>query len=192
MKKPFIILLALLLTFCSMSEKAVNIVTDRYEIRSELAQSGKQKPVIHSIYPPARNYPDHWLTYIDDIDSFQVAYPADYPSGHPDSMKGMSIERPLPSRPCSTSLTGASALTLLSLSKGRAEWGRVDHFENEKMGEFETEEQKPICRPPTNEGAAGYALCSEHNGKTVVICINQMKDDPAMAKQIFETFRWTQ
>ncbi len=36
-----------------------------------------------------------------------------------------------------------------------------------------------------------YTFCSQENGKTVVLCINQMKDDPEMAKQIFESFRWT-
>lgn len=36
-----------------------------------------------------------------------------------------------------------------------------------------------------------YGFCSEKDGKTVVICISQMTDDPDLAKQIFETFRWT-
>lgn len=41
------------------------------------------------------------------------------------------------------------------------------------------------------ERSAAYVLCSEKDGKTVVICITQMTDNPAIAKQIFETFRWT-
>jgi hypothetical protein len=40
--------------------------------------------------------------------------------------------------------------------------------------------------------AAVYALCSEKDGKTVVICISQMTDNREQAKEIFETFRWTQ
>lgn len=39
---------------------------------------------------------------------------------------------------------------------------------------------------------SAYALCSEKNGKTVVICISQVTDDPDLAEQIFETFRWTE
>jgi hypothetical protein len=40
--------------------------------------------------------------------------------------------------------------------------------------------------------AATYAFCSQKDGTTVAICINQMTDNPALAQQIFETFRWTQ
>jgi hypothetical protein len=39
---------------------------------------------------------------------------------------------------------------------------------------------------------SAYALCSEHNGKTVVICLSQATDDPKMAEEIFSTFRWTE
>jgi hypothetical protein len=38
---------------------------------------------------------------------------------------------------------------------------------------------------------SAYALCSEKNGKTIVICVSQVTDNPDFAKQIFETFRWT-
>jgi hypothetical protein len=34
-------------------------------------------------------------------------------------------------------------------------------------------------------------MCSEHNGKTVAICITQDKDDREMAEAIFSSFRWT-
>lgn len=37
---------------------------------------------------------------------------------------------------------------------------------------------------------SAYALCSERDGKTVVICLSQMTDDPKMAEEIFSTFRW--
>ncbi len=39
---------------------------------------------------------------------------------------------------------------------------------------------------------SAYALCSERDGKTVVICLSQMTDDPKMAEEIFSTFRWTE
>lgn len=38
---------------------------------------------------------------------------------------------------------------------------------------------------------SAYAFCAEKGGKAVAICIQQMTDDEAMAKQIFESFRWT-
>lgn len=47
----------------------------------------------------------------------------------------------------------------------------------------------PLCRP-TGSGVA-YSLCSEKDGKTVVICISQMTDNPQLAEDIFKTFRWT-
>jgi hypothetical protein len=37
---------------------------------------------------------------------------------------------------------------------------------------------------------AGYTLCSQRGDKTVVICLQQMKDDPKMADEIFSTLRW--
>jgi hypothetical protein len=37
-----------------------------------------------------------------------------------------------------------------------------------------------------------YLLCSEHDGKTVVVEINQVTPDPEMAEKIFSTFKWTE
>jgi hypothetical protein len=37
-----------------------------------------------------------------------------------------------------------------------------------------------------------YVLCSELSAKTVVIEINQITDNIVLAKQIFETFQWTE
>jgi hypothetical protein len=41
------------------------------------------------------------------------------------------------------------------------------------------------------EYGSAYALCSGKDGKTVVICISQVTDNPDLARRIFETFRWT-
>ncbi len=37
---------------------------------------------------------------------------------------------------------------------------------------------------------SAYAFCSQKNGKTVLICISQMTDNPGLAEEIFRTFRW--
>jgi len=37
---------------------------------------------------------------------------------------------------------------------------------------------------------SAYALCSEKDGKRVVVCIQQMTDNPKLAEEIFSTFRW--
>lgn len=39
-------------------------------------------------------------------------------------------------------------------------------------------------------GGGGYALCSQKGERTALICLSQMTDDPALAEQIFSTFRW--
>lgn len=39
---------------------------------------------------------------------------------------------------------------------------------------------------------SAYAFCAEKDGKAVAICIQQMTDDEALAKEIFESFRWTE
>lgn len=92
-------------------------------------------------------------------------------------------------QPCSPSLTGASHMTPLPKANGKTEWGKVDYWDLFYTGDFPNM-QEPLCRPPVEKGAAAYALCSEKDGKTVVICISQMQDDPVLAKEIFETFRW--
>lgn len=37
---------------------------------------------------------------------------------------------------------------------------------------------------------ATYAFCAEKDARRVVICMNQNKDNPELAKQVFESFRW--
>jgi hypothetical protein len=93
------------------------------------------------------------------------------------------------SSPCSPSLTGASQMNPLLNANAKAEWGRVDL--NELM-------QQEGYIPPYNTdnvkcgGAPNvYAFCSEHEGKTVVICVNEVTDNPALAEEIFKTFKWT-
>ena len=112
--------------------------------------------------------------------------------------------------PCSPSLTGASTTTPLPNANGTAEWGRVDES---RFGLYALEPE-PICQPPiiyedfcgeagqyaggdcakskpARLPVAAYALCSHKDGKTVVICISQMTQNEPLAKQIFDTFRWT-
>jgi hypothetical protein len=101
---------------------------------------------------------------------------------------------------CSPSLMGSTHMQEISESGGKAQWGKVDD------AQASSDEPYPdaLCDVPTNNctkeeywtsgcktGAAAYALCSEKGGKTVLICISQQTDDSALAKKIFDTFRWT-
>ncbi len=82
----------------------------------------------------------------------------------------------------------------LSVTNTNSAWAKVDFFEkfdSRGQGWIDYGDPYPLCAT-LGSYEARYAFCSEKNGKTVVICISQMKDDPAMAKQIFETFRWTE
>lgn len=89
---------------------------------------------------------------------------------------------------CSPSVTGASSGATLEKANGKAEWGRVDFWDHGMDYEPGTE---PLCRAAGGPTGTGYALCSEKDGKTVVICISQMSDNPKLAEDIFKTFRWT-
>jgi hypothetical protein len=96
---------------------------------------------------------------------------------------------------CSTSITGSSHMSPFTNANGEAEWGRVDGWDNLK---FETGDNpyeglnNVICNydgvSPDN---TIYTLCGEKNQKTVVVCINQVTKNEDLAKQIFETFHWT-
>lgn len=39
---------------------------------------------------------------------------------------------------------------------------------------------------------SAYALCSERGDKRVVVCVEQLTDDPQLAEEIFRSFRWTE
>lgn len=95
---------------------------------------------------------------------------------------------------CSPSLMGTSQITNLVDVNPKATWGRVDAWDYSDGEGWEPpyELGDVLCNYPTGiESAAGYALCSEKNGKTVVVCISQITKNEELAKQIFETFRWT-
>lgn len=70
------------------------------------------------------------------------------------------------------------------------QWGKVDFFEIYGM-DYELNKE-PLCHPKSGKDGAAYALCSEKDGKTVLICVSQVTDNPELARQIFETFRWTE
>lgn len=48
--------------------------------------------------------------------------------------------------------------------------------------------QEPICRP--SSGGTSYVFCAEQDNKTIMICIDQQTDNPKLAEEIFNTFRW--
>jgi len=83
-------------------------------------------------------------------------------------------------------------------------WGRAD-FHDEPLAKLYTEEIDAPCEPPQvwdklidgsfpkqpPEGMVAYALCAQKKEKIVLACLKQITNNPALAKQIFETFRWT-
>lgn len=143
--------------------------------------------------------PDNFSLYESEA-GYKIAVPLGYtyaelaPSGkyyyygYPDTNpRGMSsIEFYPESLPCTPSLTGVSQSTSLPNTGEKTEWGKVDFFDIYGM-DYDPESE-PKCRPPV-DGAA-YVLCSEKDGKTVLICISQATDNPALAEEIFKTFRW--
>lgn len=99
---------------------------------------------------------------------------------------------------CSPSLTGASQTEPLASANGKAEWGKIgllnayDAYIDAVCRPFtEGCTQREIFEGTCETKGGAYALCSEKDGKTVVICISQMTDNPKQAQEVFETFRWT-
>ncbi len=179
-----IILISGLLALVSCSRNTENSTSGCYS-------NGTDRDVICDLNRGYTFYQPKWVNATDWKERNMNITTYDFPLSLQEQNEWASSGYYLPREiTCSPFFTGASVMAMLSAANGKAEWGRVDHFDNEKMGEFETDDQKPICIPPTNKGAAGYALCTEKDGKTVLICISQIKDDPKMAQQIFETFRW--
>lgn len=127
------------------------------------------------------------ISYVDDVDNFIISYPADYPKEKPIFMNDMSMNRS--TEPCSAALTGVSQTSLLDETEGG--WGRVDFFEmyDSGHGYLDYEGERPFCAQPSS-AVSRYAFCSQKDGKTVVICISQMTDNPELAEEIFSTFKW--
>lgn len=74
-------------------------------------------------------------------------------------------------------------------------WGKVD-FRSAKWPEDPDmtmpEERYGVPCTPLPPATAAYVLCSEKDGKRVLICISQVTNNPDLAEQIFKTFRWTE
>ena len=104
------------------------------------------------------------------------------------------------SNSCSPLLTGSSTMSALPSERGKILWGQIDGRTGKVHGTY----PDALCKRPSptncprelwetadcDDLTSGYALCAEHDGKTVVVCISQMTDDRAMAEKIFSTFRW--
>lgn len=106
---------------------------------------------------------------------------------------------------CSRYRLGVSRVKHLSNTSGATVWGRVDYWDT-YPGESTT--PRPTCRPPRiyysrpnnvsdhietvtlQNGQGTYALCSTKSDKAILICVSQVTDDPDLARQIFESFRW--
>lgn len=94
---------------------------------------------------------------------------------------------------CNESITGASVTSEIQNANGKAAWGRVDAWDGygREGWEWPDNWQDIKCsKEGTPPPASVYALCAEKNGNSVIICINEMTDNPQLAKEIFETFRW--
>lgn len=94
---------------------------------------------------------------------------------------------------CSAEILGVSFP--LTLNNKNTLWGKMDFYKDRGMEGWEpsSDESLLVCHGGgMNPPESVYAFCSEHDDKTVVICISQMTDNEAQAKEIFETFRWTE
>lgn len=67
----------------------------------------------------------------------------------------------------------------------QAIWGRVDYFDTQP-----DYVREPLCRPFVNGEA--YGFCAEKGEVTAVVCIAQATDNPQLAEDIFNTFKWTE
>lgn len=66
-------------------------------------------------------------------------------------------------------------------------FGKVDDYEQYTGDAFAPR----IYCAPWKPITSSYVLCSENNDRAVLVCINQVQDNPAIAEEIFSTFHWT-
>jgi hypothetical protein len=102
---------------------------------------------------------------------------------------------------CSSQITGASKMSLLNDSD-KLSWGKVDYYDK---GNNIYAADDPICKllslnatyseeqvQQYTRTRATYASCADNDDGAVVFCFAQLVDNPTLAKEIFETFRWTE
>lgn len=180
MNKWVFTILAIALTSCSRMSDVANLPSNEFIVRSEISPTATP---IHFMQHAAVH--PNWMTYIDDIDQFQITYPHNYPKEKPIFMSGMSMKRIDDN--CSTTITGASQMIDIPNTRGATSWGKFDYefSPDPKIGEGQF-----YCAPFSSTPHL-YVLCSEKDKKTVLICVSQATDNPDLARKIFETFRWT-
>lgn len=96
--------------------------------------------------------------------------------------------------PCIPDYLGVRHPLSIQGTNGSTVWGRMDAWDGlgQEGFEFPKHWQQMICKKEgTPLPKEVYVLCSEKNGRRVVMCVSEMKNNPALSKQIFETFRWT-
>lgn len=103
-----------------------------------------------------------------------------------------------PSKKCSPLVTGVLSPTIFMSSSTKMIWGRVDVWDgmgNEGWEPPFEESDETVCsyKVIPEPGSNIYAMCSQQGDKTIIACLNLTKNDnPTFAKEIFESFRWTE
>ncbi len=167
---------------------------------------------------PQKQNADHatspsWITYQDPTNSFTFEYPMQlkYEIRRPDrSLVLTTNSAPVvqhSSKDYFISISDSVSCKQMGVTKPEQInhtnalilQGKVDYFDNSGYIYEGSSTNTIVCRPPllqykedgTPEGSnSAYALCSEKDGKTVLICISQLTDNPQLAEEIFKTFRW--
>jgi hypothetical protein len=108
---------------------------------------------------------------------------------------------------CTPFALGVSDLQEQAVDGAKVWTGLVDAYDYWGYATYELDhENPPPCQPPVRKYAnaengelteridetSAYVLCSEKDDKRVVVCIQQMTDNPELAEEIFSTFRWTE
>ncbi len=69
-------------------------------------------------------------------------------------------------------------------------WGKVDLMQDGSIYPPSCASHSMYPEKDHSPHKFSYALCSDKGEKTVFICIKQVTDNPELAEQIFDTFRW--
>lgn len=149
-------------------------------------------------FPPLITESGSWMNSITNTKGLFFGSSIDRSIDPPFGRRDVSVEiHHLKSPSCIPSITGTPQLQ--KLSDGEIKWGKT-----KAVSPF-TQLPHPICQPPilntedydilrTGDVKYGtaYVLCSEKNSDAIVVCISQVTDNPALAEQIFSTFKWTE
>lgn len=194
MKYSFSLLIALLLIGCTRPIQSTDLATCFNKVEVKNGQ-------LIRIYC---NDDKDWREFKNDIFSIQIpgtlfaftnnqiAFTSNPDNKAPQNTDFFVDIFNLKNTDCTDQFIGIIDEQKISIPENNSIWGRVDPISSLEWSIEKDGDQIIQCNYGSLPKAYSvYGMCSQNQKDATITCIRQMKDNRILAKQIFESFRWT-